>query len=150
MANDNFVVTKFKNLNPLSRWVAVGASVGAILLLPAGLHYAGMFAQAKPQSAVTQGEKPVPKPEVAQAVTALGRLEPFGEVIKVSAPSTQGGKGTLAQLLVKEGDKVTRGQIIAILDNRQRLEAAVARAAEDVKVFQTNLAKVRAGASKVK
>ena len=150
MANDNFVVNKFKSLDPLSRWVAggaaVGAAVGAILLLPAGLHYAGMFAQAKQPSAVTEGEKSVVKPEVIKAGTALGRLEPFGQVIKVSAPSTQGGKGTLAQLLVKEGDKVTRGQIIAILDNRQRLEAALARATEDVKVFQTNLAKVRAGA----
>jgi HlyD family secretion protein len=146
MANDNFVVNKFKSLDPLSRWVAVGAAVGAILLLPAGLHYAGMFAQAKPQAAVSQAGKPIAKPEVAKAVTALGRLEPFGEVVKVSAPSTQGGKGTLAQLLVKEGDKVTRGQIIAILDNRQRLEAALAKAQEDVKVWQTNLAKVKAGA----
>ncbi len=146
MADDNFVVNKFKSLNPLSRWVALGAAAGAILLLPVGLHYAGMFAQAKPQAAVTETGKPIAKPEVARAVTALGRLEPFGEVTKVSAPSTQGGKGTLAQLLVKEGDKVTRGQIIAILDNRQRLEAALARAQEDVKVSQTNLAKVRAGA----
>jgi HlyD family secretion protein len=148
MADDNFVVDKFKSLNPLSRWIAVGASVVGLLLLPAGLHYSGLFAQAKPiTTAATQDGKPiVAKPEVAKAVTALGRLEPFGEVIKVSAPSTQGGKGTLAQLLVKEGDKVARGQIIAVLDSRQRLEASLSKAQEDVKVSQSNLDKVRAGA----
>jgi HlyD family secretion protein len=147
MADDNFVVDKFKTLNPLSRWIAVGASVAGLLLLPAGLHYAGIFAEAKPKAAVTQDGKPiVAKPEVAKAVTALGRLEPFGEVIKISAPSTQGGKGTLAQLLVKEGDKVIKGQVIAILDNRQRLEAASSKAQEDVKVSQSNLSKVKAGA----
>jgi HlyD family secretion protein len=144
MAEDNFVVDKFKSMNPTSRWVAVGATAGALLLLPVGLHYAGTFAQKPPQ---TQAAKPAaPKPEEAKAVTSLGRLEPLGEVIKISAPSTQSGKGTLTQLLVKEGDRVTKGQIIAILDNRQRLEASLSKAQEDVKVSQNNLAKVRAGA----
>ena len=146
MADDNFIVDQVKRLNPVSCWIAVGAAAAAILILPAGLHYAGMFAQ-KPSTAATQAAKTDPvKPATVKAVTALGRLEPFGEVTKISAPSTQGGKGTIAQLLVKEGDKVIRGQVIAILDNRQRLEAAVAKAQEDVKVSQANLAKVKAGA----
>jgi HlyD family secretion protein len=144
MGQDNFVVDKFKSMSPVSRWVAIGASAAALLLLPAGLHYAGLFAQ-KP-TAATQAAKPAaPKPE-ATAVTSLGRLEPLSEVIKISAPSTQSGKGTLSQLLVKEGDRVAKGQVIAVLDNRQRLEASLARATEDVKVSQNNLAKVRAGA----
>jgi HlyD family secretion protein len=145
MAEDNFVVDKFKSLNPVARWVAVGASVAALLLLPAGWHYAGIFAQKPPATAQT--EKPVaPKPAETTAVTSLGRLEPLGEVIKISAPSTQSGKGTLSQLMVKEGDRVTKGQIIAVLDNRQRLEASLAKAQEDIKVSQNNLAKVKAGA----
>jgi HlyD family secretion protein len=144
MGQDNFVVDKFKSMSPVSRWVAIGASAAALLLLPAGLHYAGLFAQKPP--AATQAAKPAaPKPE-ATAVTSLGRLEPLSEVIKISAPSTQSGKGTLSQLLVKEGDRVAKGQVIAVLDNRQRLEASLARATEDVKVSQNNLAKVRAGA----
>jgi HlyD family secretion protein len=146
MADDNFVVDKFKRLNPISRWIAIGASAAALLILPAGLHYAGMFAEKPPASATQNPKTAAAKPVTAKAVTALGRLEPFGEVTKISAPSTQGGKGTIAQLLVKEGDKVIRGQVIAILDNRQRLEASVAKAQEDVKVSQANLAKVKAGA----
>ncbi len=144
MGQDNFVVDKFKSLDPVSRWVAIGATAAALLLLPAGLYSAGMFGRSP---AATPAVKPVaPKSVVATAVTSLGRLEPLGEVIKISAPSTQSGKGTLSQLLVKEGDRVTKGQIIAVLDNRQRLEAAVAKAQEDVKVSQNNLDKVRAGA----
>ncbi|WP_309745201.1 MULTISPECIES: HlyD family efflux transporter periplasmic adaptor subunit [unclassified Chamaesiphon] len=142
MGQDNFVVDKFKSLNPVTRWVAIGASAAALLLLPAGLHYAGTFTQ---QPAATQSAKPAPTVE-ATAVTSLGRLEPLGEVIKVSAPSSQMGQGTITQLLVKEGDRVTQGQIIAVLNNRQRLEAAIAKATEDVKVSQSNLAKVKAGA----
>lgn len=143
MGQNNFVVDKFKSMNPVSRWVAVGAAAAGLLLLPAGLYHAGMFAQ----PAANQSTQPVaPKPEVPTSVTSLGRLEPLGEVINISAPSTQTGKGTISQLLVKEGDRVNQGQVIAVLDNRQRLEAALARATEDVKVSQNNLAKVRAGA----
>jgi HlyD family secretion protein len=143
MGQDNFVVEKFKRMNPVSRWITVGTAAGALLLLPAA-HYTGMFAEKPP--ATDRAAKPAaPKPE-ATAVTSLGRLEPLGEVIQISAPSTQSGKGTLSQLLVKEGDRVNKGQVIAILDNRPRLEASLAKAQEDVKVSQNNLAKVRAGA----
>ena len=144
MAEDNFVVDKFKSLNLATRWTAIGATAAAILLLPVGLYSAGIFGQ-KPEAAATESSTAVVKPQPV-AVTSLGRLEPLSEVIKISAPSTQSGKGTLTQLLVKEGDKVKQGQIIAILDSRQRLEAALSSATEDVKVSQSNLAKVKAGA----
>ena len=144
MTKDNFVADRVKSLTPPGKWIAVGASVAAILLLPAGLHFAGMFAQ-KPPVATTQGKAVAPKAEI-NAVTALGRLEPLSEVIKVSAPSSQMGSSTIERILVKEGDKVKAGQPIAILDNRQRLEAAVSKAQEDVKVAANNLDKIRAGA----
>lgn len=146
MAEGNFIVDKFKGLNPLSRWIAIGASVAAILILPAGLHYAGMFAQKPPEPKTADGKLATPKPITVQAVTALGRLEPLGEVIKVSAPSSQSGSSTIERLMVKEGDRVTVGQTIAILDNRQKLEAALSKAQEDIKVASANLAKVKAGA----
>ena len=80
-----------------------------------------------------------------KTVTALGRLEPKGKVIKLSAPaSSQGSR--VETLLVKEGVRVKAGQAIAILDNRTRLQAAYQEAQEAVKVAQVNLAKVQAGA----
>ncbi|WP_071189493.1 ABC exporter membrane fusion protein [Trichormus sp. NMC-1] len=80
-----------------------------------------------------------------KTVTALGRIEPKGKVIKLSAPtSSQGSR--VETLLVKEGDKVKAGQVIGILDNRPRLQAAYQEAQAAVKVAQVNLEKVQAGA----
>jgi HlyD family secretion protein len=82
-----------------------------------------------------------------KTVTALARLEPKGEVIKLSAPVS--GEGSrIEQLLVQEGQKVKTGQIIAILDSRDRLEAGLKEAQEAVKVAQANLAKIKAGAKR--
>jgi HlyD family secretion protein len=144
MTEDNFVTDRVKSLPPSGKWIAIGASVAAILLIPAGLHFAGIFAQKPPET--TQSKAVAPKAATINAVTALGRLEPLGEVIKVSAPSSQMGSSTIEKILVKEGDKVKAGQPIAILDNRQRLEAAVSKAQEDVKVAAVNLDKIKAGA----
>ncbi|MEG4393294.1 HlyD family efflux transporter periplasmic adaptor subunit [Microcoleus sp. BROC3] len=80
-----------------------------------------------------------------RTVTALGRLEPRGEVIKVSASGAAEGN-RIDRLLVKEGDRVKTGQAIAILDSRDRLQAALDQAQEQVRVAEANLAKVKAGA----
>jgi HlyD family secretion protein len=82
------------------------------------------------------------------AISALGYLIPEGEVIHLSTPSTLNGLGgsRVAKLLVKEGDKVQTGQIIAILDNYKNLQASLRLALEQVKVAQANLAQVKAGA----
>lgn len=80
-----------------------------------------------------------------RAITALGRLEPKDEVIKLSAPtSIQGAR--IAQLQVNQGDLVRVNQVIAVLDNRDRLQAALERAQKQVIVAQANLEKVKAGA----
>jgi HlyD family secretion protein len=78
-------------------------------------------------------------------VVALGKLEPQGEVIKVSAP-TSSQQNRVGQLLVKEGQEIKASQVIAILDSKDRLQAAVVKAQQQVKVKQANLAKVQAGA----
>ncbi len=62
-----------------------------------------------------------PTVPVVKKVTALGRLEPESEVSQVSAPLALNGD-RVAQLLVKEGDAVKAGQVIAILDSRDRLQ----------------------------
>ncbi len=79
------------------------------------------------------------------AVTALGRLEPQGEVIKLSAPASAEGS-RVDQLLVKEGDTVKAGQPIAVLDSRDRLQAAAEEAQQRVGVAKANLDRVLAGA----
>jgi HlyD family secretion protein len=80
---------------------------------------------------------------VAKSVTALGRLEPQGEVIKVAA-SSSGSR--IAQLRIKPRDWVKKGQIIAILDSRDRLQAELEQAQAQVRVDRAQLAQVKAGA----
>ena len=88
---------------------------------------------------------PVPSVPEIKTVTALGRLEPSGEVIQVSAPSSSQAD-RVEELLVKEGDEVVKGQIIAILDSRDRAAAELKQAKERVRVAQASLAQVKAGA----
>ena len=98
-------------------------------------------------SSSTQTTQTAVVPKV-QTVTALGYLEPRGKVIKLSAPSSSGGISRVDQLLVNQGDAVKAGQVIAILDSRDRLQAALVEAQEQVKVAQSNFAVVKAGAKR--
>ncbi|NEO19827.1 ABC exporter membrane fusion protein [Moorena sp. SIO4A5] len=125
---------------PLSRWVIVLASVGILATVVASRYSLEMVSERPPE--------PVPSPSTTpaiRAVTALGRLEPEGEVIQLAAPTTFQAP-RVAQLLVKEGDKVGANQLIAIMENRDRLQADLERAKAEVKVSRANLEKVKAGA----
>ncbi len=78
-------------------------------------------------------------------VTALGRLEPEGESIYLTAPtSTQ--ESRIDQLLVAEGDLVAAGQIVAILDSHAPRTAALESAQQQVAIAQAQLDQVKAGA----
>jgi HlyD family secretion protein len=79
------------------------------------------------------------------AVAALGRLEPQGEVIRLSAPNSQTGV-RVAKLLVNQGDWVSQGQVIAILDNYHPRLAALEKAQKQVLVAQAVVHQVKAGA----
>ncbi len=60
-------------------------------------------------------------------VAALGQLNPLGEVRQLAAPTSgKGGTPRLSKLLVQEGDSVVRDQILAVFDNRPKLEADLA------------------------
>ena len=68
-----------------------------------------------------------------EGVAALGQLNPFGEIRKLAAPTSgKGGTPRLSKLLVREGDSIIKDQILAVFDNRPKLEA-------DLKSAQANL-----------
>ena len=94
------------------------------------------------KTSVTESKPIVPVP---QAVTALGRLEPETEIIKLSAPLALDGDRIL-ELLVKEGDTVKVGQVIAILQSRNQLKNAVVQSTKQVEVAKAKLAQIKAGA----
>ena len=125
-------------LKPKNRWKIGLAIAGAIALGAVGFKVLQPQAPPKPVA--------IPTPVIESAI-ALGRLEPQGEVIKVSAPSSAQGTGArVDKILVKVGQLVDVGQVIAILDNRDRTVAALDGAKQKVEVARANLAKVKAGA----
>lgn len=98
-------------------WLLAGG--GALLLVLAGLAL-----RPRPKPAPAPAPAPVVQPE---AVSALGYLEPAGEVVELAAPSSGiAGSPRLSQLLVEEGQRVRRGQLLASFDNRPRLQADLA------------------------
>jgi len=57
-------------------------------------------------------------------ISALGRLEPAGDVRKLAAPITGfGGSPRISELLVEEGQEVKQGQLLARFDNGPTLAA---------------------------
>jgi HlyD family secretion protein len=78
-------------------------------------------------------------------VAALGRLEPTAEVLQLSAPLSLDGDRIL-ELRVKEGDRVIAGQIIAVLDSRDRLQDELRQVEKQVSIAQAKLDQVQAGA----
>ncbi|WP_448266033.1 HlyD family efflux transporter periplasmic adaptor subunit [Nostoc sp. DSM 114159] len=120
-----------------------------LLAIIASLAIGGISVYAVMKLQATANEKqkaPVAVQPVVKTVTALGRLEPKGEVIKLSAPSSNGEGNRVEQLLVKEGDGVKVGQVVAIMDNRDRLQATLGEAQKQVQVAKTRLNQVKAGA----
>ncbi len=70
------------------------------------------------------------------AVAALGQLNPFGEVRKLAAPNSgKGGTPRLSKLLIGEGDSVYKEQILAVFDNRPKLEANLKSAQANLNIL---------------
>ena len=126
-------------------WLGVGKQQISEIIAPVGLldilEQRGIWNGGR---AAAQQIAP-PTPTIDAPITALGRLEPVSEVIRVSAPLTLDGD-RVAQLLVKPGEQVQAGQVIAIMDASNRLQSALREAQEQVRVAQSRYEQVRAGA----
>ena len=87
-------------------------------------------------------ERP-PTATAPRAVVALGRLTPEDDVITV-APPFGSGDARIASVLVKEGSRVEKGAVLAVLDNEAALQAAAEAARAAVAVRKATLAQTRA------
>lgn len=137
-----------KPLLKSGKWIAV------LIAAALGCTGVGIFLALRP-STTSQSPTPTASPTTAPGqpeITALGRLEPEGEVVKVAASSSAGsatpifGVPRVARLLVKERATVKAGQPIAVLDTYDRLLAAGLQAEAEVKEAQTRLMQVQVGA----
>lgn len=119
----------------------VPTSWAIILIALAGLGFWINYRTKGEQSVVSA--PPVLQP--VRAVAALGRIEPEGSVIKVSVVNAKDSR--VDRLLVKQGDSVQAGQIIAVLQGLDKQQAAVVEAERNVAVQQAKLNQTQAGSS---
>ncbi|MCU0551782.1 MAG: ABC exporter membrane fusion protein [Leptolyngbya sp. Prado105] len=123
---------------PNLRWtIAIG--ICSLVLVGGGVLYFTRFQR-------SQLPSESPRTIVTSTINALGRIEPDGEVIRVSAPAISGTGSRIKELWVSEGDFVQAGQVIAVLDSRDRLQATLREAETQVAIAQARLAQVRSGA----
>ena len=97
----------------------------------------------RPATVVAEAPKTdLPRPP--EAVAALGRLRPLGEIRRLAAPvSGFGGTPRVSKLLVKEGDTVTRGQVLAVFDSRPQIEADLSALDAQIRSVETEIPLLR-------
>jgi HlyD family secretion protein len=124
-------------MNKRAIYIAIG---GALLFGIIGYAiYASMASKAANNSETKAETQPT-----QQFVTALGRVEPQSEVIKLTAPSGVSG-AIVTELKVEEGDVVEDGDIVALLDGFEQSLATVTEAQTRVDIARKKLDQIRAG-----
>ena len=118
------------------------------LLLLAGAVFlavsaAAVFVSSRPASSTSAA--PRSSNPADDLITSLGRISPDGHVIRISARSISGQPSLVSELLVKEGDRVKRGEVLAVLNSRDQLEAGWRAAEARMRIAQSRLAQVKAG-----
>lgn len=126
---------------PKGSWSLIAGSL--LLLLIGGV---GVYWVAQSRSPVQPQAIPQPQasPLPVQQVAALGRLQPAGEVTRLSAYGSFEG-ARIEELLVKQGDFVRANQVVAVLTTRSSRLASLLQAEKQVQVAQAQLERVKAG-----
>lgn len=141
-----YVVSSLKSLSK-----SPGKLIAALIVLALGITAWGIYLALRPAGNSSRNTpaaaNSAPANQVQGTISALGRLEPEGTVIRIAAPSAL-GSSRVSQLLVKEGGPVKEGQVIAVMDVRERLLAAAMQAEAQVIEAQRKLDQARsAGAT---
>lgn len=129
-------------IKPRTRWRLI---VAASITLATGLVIYSFSQNPFSPEVVSSPENLPQAAPVKQAVTALGRLQPEGEVINLSAPNSVNGV-RIEKTLVREGEAVKAGQVLAYLENYWRSTAALQQALDQLEIAKARLAQVQSGA----
>jgi len=129
----------FQLSKSFNRWVALIITASSVTgaTLFSGI---SQFKQASSNPAT-----PVAATPAMRQISALGRVQPEQEVIKLTVPTTL-NNDRVAELRVQRNDRIHAGQVVAVLDSRDRLQDALTEAKEQVNLAQAELAQVQAGA----
>ena len=102
-------------------WILAGSGILLVLLAVVIARRFSTTPTAEPTASVATAPAPL------EAVSALGTLQPSGDIRRLAAPtSAMGGSPRLLNLQVEEGERVQQGQLLATFDSRPRLQADLA------------------------
>jgi HlyD family secretion protein len=102
-------------------WLLVGGGLALVAVLGFAARRLNQPTPPSAPAAVSAAGSAAPRLE---AVSALGRLEPSGDIRRLAAPSSaMGGSPRLLTLLVQEGQRVAAGELLASFDSRPGLLA---------------------------
>jgi len=114
-------------------WLLAGGGVVLVIALLAVGRTITKPAAAPPKPAALSAPR-------VEAVSALGTLQPAGDIRKLAAPtSAVGGSPRLLSLQVEEGQRVQQGQLLATFDSRPRLVADLAAVTARIESLQAQI-----------
>ena len=130
----------FMSINSWLRCISKYSAILSLLMLTIACNADSLDRSQNAEAQTTTGIKQ-PK-----QVVALGKLTPKGEVIKLSVANAEDSR--VNQILVDEGDRVKKDQVIAILQGFENSQRNLEEAEKEVELTQARLAQVQAGESK--
>lgn len=114
-------------------WLLAGGGVVLVIALLALGRTITKPAAAPPKPAAISAPR-------VEAVSALGTLQPAGDIRKLAAPtSAMGGSPRLLSLQVEEGQRVQQGQLLATFGSRPRLVADLAAVTARIDSLQAQI-----------
>jgi HlyD family secretion protein len=130
----------FMSINSWLRCISKYSAILSLLMLAIACNADSLD---RSQNAEAQTTTRIKQPK---QVVALGKLTPKGEVIKLSVANAEDSR--VNQILVDEGDRVKKDQVIAILQGFENSQRNLEEAEKEVELTQARLAQVQAGESK--
>jgi HlyD family secretion protein len=121
--------------SPRRTWPSIGPLLLALLLLAGAGGLWWWIGRQQARRAAEQARIQTPLP---RRIAALGRVEPLDGVVKLSVPASL-ASDPVARILVEEGQQVSQGQPLAVLESADSLQRGVEQAEAAIAVAASKL-----------
>jgi HlyD family secretion protein len=120
--------------------IALFVVLAVVCLVPGAVRFVDK-AEARAKTAAPDRALPIAR----RSITAPGRIQPREGIVTIAAPASAFGTAIVGELRVTEGERVEPGQVLAVLNGRDELEAELAARERRVDVAQAKLIALQSG-----